>query len=52
MISPPGFQGYDATVYTPTDVPLEGCMGVFLAFRPQNPTRFSQIELPMLDRGS
>jgi hypothetical protein len=49
---PPGFQGYNGMVYTTTDIPLEGKKGIFLATGPAGATRFSQIELPMLDRGN
>jgi hypothetical protein len=35
-------------VYTTTDIPLEGRKAIFLAIRPANATRFSQIELPIL----
>jgi hypothetical protein len=51
FFAPPGFQGYNGMVYTTTDIPLEGGKGVFLATGPQNASRFSQIELPMLGIG-
>ncbi|MDP2899104.1 MAG: hypothetical protein Q8Q12_21410 [bacterium] len=47
-IVPPGFQRYNGMVHTATDIPLEGRKAVFLAVRPANATRLSQIELPIL----
>ena len=47
-IVPPGFQGYNGMVYTTTDIPLEERKAIFLAIRPANAIRFSQIELPIL----
>jgi len=48
MVAPPGFQGYNGMVYTTTDIPLEGKQAVYLAIRPANAARFSQVELPDL----
>jgi len=59
MIAPPGFQGYNGMVYTTSDpafaaasaesaIPLEGKQAIFLAIRPANAARFSQVELPDL----
>jgi len=47
-IAPPGLQGYNGMVYTTTDIPLEGKQAIFLAIRPANAARFSQVELPDL----
>jgi hypothetical protein len=47
-IVPPGFQGYNGMVYITTDIALKGRKVIFLAIRPANTTRFSQIELPIL----
>ena len=46
MVAPPGFQGYNGMVYMTTDIPLEGKRAVYLAIRPANTARFSQVELP------
>ncbi|MCY2953585.1 MAG: hypothetical protein NTU53_16640 [Planctomycetota bacterium] len=50
IITPPGVGGYNGMVYTTTDVPLDGKKTVFLGIRPEDASRFSQTELPILGR--
>ena len=46
-VAPRGWQGYNGMLYTTNLLPLAGKKTLFLAIKPANSQRFSQIELPL-----
>lgn len=47
IITPPGSGGYNGMVYNNTTLPLSGNSVVYLAIKPQNSDKFSQISIPV-----
>ncbi len=47
IIKPPGWQGYNGMLYATRALPLEGHPVVYIAIKPQNSRRFSQISIPL-----
>lgn len=50
IVTPPGDGGYNSMVYDTTTLPLAGQRTVYIAIRPQNSDRFSQIAIPLTER--